>query len=112
MFFFNSTLDVNGVLLHNVATQLSQVSGASVSIQNALRGNPRFANPAVGDYHLDSASAARDTGIPTGTPRDFDGQVRPMGLGYDLGADEHADAALRGRDEFWWELAYLPRVIR
>jgi hypothetical protein len=35
-----------------------------------------------------------------------------MGLGYDLGADEHADAALRGRDEFWWELAYLPRVIR
>ena len=68
MFFFNSMLDVNGVLLHNVATPLSQVSGASVSIQNALRGNPRFANPAVGDYHLGSASAARDAGIPTGHP--------------------------------------------
>ncbi len=90
----NSSLEVNGVLWHNVATPLSQVPGASVSIQNALSGDPQFVNPAAGDYHLGPSSAARDAGIPNGTLRDFDGQVRPMGLGHDLGADEYLEAAL------------------
>ena len=89
-----SALDINGVLWHNIATPISQVPGASVSIQNALSGDPQFLNPAAGDYHLGASSAARDAGIPTATPRDLDGQIRPMGLGYDLGADEYLEAAL------------------
>ena len=39
-------------------------------------------------YHLTAASAAIDQGVDAGVTTDIDGQVRPMGLAPDLGADE------------------------
>ncbi len=51
--------------------------------------NPLFVNAAAGDYHLQPASPAIDTGLKLGdVPNDYDGNVRPSGAGYDIGAFE------------------------
>jgi parallel beta-helix repeat protein len=52
-------------------------------------GTPAFLNPALGDYHLGAASAAIDRGVDSGVGVDIDGEPRPAGAGYDLGADEY-----------------------
>lgn len=53
-------------------------------------GDPRFVDRAGRDYHLGKGSAAIDAGagLP-GASRDFEGDHRPLGLGYDIGADEY-----------------------
>jgi hypothetical protein len=51
-------------------------------------GEPSFAGAAAGDYHIGRASAARDSGIGAGVFYDVDGDPRPFGTGFDLGADE------------------------
>jgi len=50
--------------------------------------DPAFVNPDAGDYHVGANSAARDTGVYAGVNDDGDGDPRPMGHGYDIGADE------------------------
>ncbi len=70
-----------------------------------LWGEPCFLNPAGGDYHICGTSAARDAGVDASVIRDMDGEPRPYGLGYDIGADEYWPAgALR--------YVYLPLVER
>jgi uncharacterized repeat protein (TIGR01451 family) len=49
---------------------------------------PAFVAPDAGDYHITLASAALDAGVNTGVSADIDGDPRPQGSGYDLGADE------------------------
>ena len=44
----------------------------------------------AGDYHLTSLSPCIDTGIDFGILSDSDGDSRPLGAGYDIGADEFA----------------------
>ncbi len=51
-------------------------------------GNPDFVNPDNGDYHLGAGSAAVDAGVNAGVTTDIDGDPRPVGAGYDIGADE------------------------
>jgi hypothetical protein len=53
-----------------------------------LWGNPAFVDPGAGDYHLESGSAATDTGVQAGVSDDIDDEPRPIGPGYDMGADE------------------------
>ena len=53
-----------------------------------IRGDPAFADPDAGDYHIGPGSAAVDSGITAGVTTDIDGDPRPMGAGYDIGADE------------------------
>jgi hypothetical protein len=65
-------------------------------------GDPAFVDPTSWDYHLTSASAAIDEGVGAGVTVDMDGQSRPYGLGYDIGADEYVQ---------WWQI-YLPLVLR
>jgi uncharacterized repeat protein (TIGR01451 family) len=89
-----STLAVDSILWHNVAVTLTEAPEASVSLVNQLTGDPLFADPANDDYHLTGASAARDVGVNAGVFNDFDGLLRPMGFGFDLGAYEYEDAAL------------------
>ena len=58
---------------------------------NDLTGDPQFVNPAGDDYHLTSASAARNMGLGSvAVPFDVDKQARPYPTGgaIDIGADE------------------------
>lgn len=89
-----STVAVDSILWAGTPITITQVPEADVSVVHEFTGDPDFLDPDNGDYHLGAVSAARDTGIVTGTPTDLDGMVRPMGFGYDLGAYEFHDAAL------------------
>jgi hypothetical protein len=49
----------------------------------------KFVNPAAGDFHLQSISPAVNQGVTLAdVPDDMDGQARPGGTAYDIGADE------------------------
>jgi hypothetical protein len=69
-------------------------------------GNPNFVNPEAGDYHIGPGSAAIDRGVDAGVTVDIDGDPRPIGAGYDLGADELSATASTGH------FIYLPVVLR
>ncbi len=62
--------------------------GTIVSTRN-YEGDPAFVDPDAGDYHIGFNSAAIDTGANVGITVDIDGEVRPVGTGYDIGADEY-----------------------
>jgi uncharacterized repeat protein (TIGR01451 family) len=69
--------------------------GGTISHGNDHSGDPAFVQPDAGDYHIGAASAARDAGVDAGVRGDVDGQARPHGAGYDVGADEfYPDFAL------------------
>jgi hypothetical protein len=62
--------------------------------QGPLSVDPRYVTYSPeggGDYHLQAGSPMVDAGTATGAPNtDFEGQPRPQGAGYDVGADEAA----------------------
>jgi len=71
-------------LEHNLINGSSQIYG-----NNAIIGDPKFVNPAGGDFHLREDSPAIDSGSSIDAPSDdFDGNPRPQGAGYDIGAFE------------------------
>jgi len=76
------------------------VTNAGISGTNPLSGDPRFVDPAGGDYHLGAGSAALDGGVDAGVTTDIDGDPRPIGPAPDVGADER------------WMYVYLPLVLR
>jgi len=55
---------------------------------NTVLGDPHFVNAFGGDYHLGLGSAAVDAGVDADVTTDIDGDVRPLGAGFDIGADE------------------------
>jgi parallel beta-helix repeat protein len=69
-------------------------------------GDPAFVNPNAGDYHITAASEARDAGVNAGVDDDIDGDPRPQGGGYDIGADESLSAAPGDHKN------YLPLITR
>jgi hypothetical protein len=50
--------------------------------------DPVFVDPDSGDYHIGPGSGALDAGVDAGVYVDIDGEERPCGAGFDLGADE------------------------
>jgi hypothetical protein len=80
-----NTITVNGILWHGTPITVSQGSTATVVVHNQTIGNPAFS---ADGYHLTAGSAAIDKGVDAGVTVDIDGQPRPAGMGYDLGADE------------------------
>jgi hypothetical protein len=66
-------------------------------------GDPVFVDPAAGDYHIGPGSAAIDAGVDAGVLVDMDGEFRPAGRGYDIGADEYAAGPT---------MLYLPLILR
>ncbi len=53
----------------------------------SISGDPKFVKPGS-DFHLQSVSPAMDKGFDTGVTSDFDGNQRPYGTAYDIGAYE------------------------
>ena len=78
------------------------VAGTVASGGHSLSGNPAFVNAAADNYHLGLASAAIDAGINAGVLVDFEGDPRPLGVGFDIGFDERT-AALK---------LFLPLIVR
>jgi len=50
--------------------------------------NPLFAAPQVDNYHIQGSSPAVDAGVYAGASTDLEGNARPLGDGYDIGAYE------------------------
>jgi len=73
-------------LRHNVAT-LHYTENGSPTFQavSPLTGDPKL----NATYHLQAGSAAIDQGVDAGVTHDIDGDPRPKGSGYDIGADEY-----------------------
>jgi predicted outer membrane repeat protein len=67
-------------------------------------GDADFLDPEAGDYHIGAGSAALDVGVDAGVATDIDGDPRPLGAGYDLGADEASWEPI-------WRI-YLPVLVR
>jgi parallel beta-helix repeat protein len=64
--------------------------GSNTTLSNNLTSDPLFTNPSAGDFHLQSSSPARDAGVSLPeVPCDFDGNTRPAGSAYDIGAYEY-----------------------
>jgi len=53
-------------------------------------GNPGFVGPDGADYHIRLGSAAIDRAVDAGVATDIDGHPRPIGAGFDIGADEYS----------------------
>lgn len=68
---------------------------------NEIVGPPDFVDPARWNYHIGPGSWAIDRGTEAGINTDIDGNNRPWGSGFDIGADEA-----------YWLRLYLPIVLK
>lgn len=76
-FFFRDTGDIS----------YSLIQGGYPGEGN-IDADPRFVDPANGDYRLQRGSPCIESGTDTGLTHDFDGNFRPVG-DYDMGAFEY-----------------------
>jgi trimeric autotransporter adhesin len=85
-------LDSNTVVVLNHDLFASQFIQGNVSVQNQINANPLWVNPAAGNYHLQNASPAVNSGTlftPGGEPAtDIEGKARIIGSTPDRGAYE------------------------
>lgn len=75
----------------DLSTVENCVVAQSIAGPAAVAGNtdtdPLFVNPDAGDLRISNVSPAKDR-LTTGPATDFEGNLRPSGSGFDLGADE------------------------
>ena len=67
---------------------LSQYQAATDKGQGSIQADPRFVDPAGGNFHIQDISPAIDAGVNIGLAEDLDETPRPQGGGYDIGAYE------------------------
>jgi hypothetical protein len=86
----------NSIVWTPVTTQTLGYTGACaisssimgpVSVAGAANSDPLFVNVDANNFHLNGGSPARDIATQ-GPDTDADGDPRPIGPGFDLGADE------------------------
>jgi hypothetical protein len=65
----------------------SSTIAGPIGVIGAMNLDPRFVDPVARDYHLSAGSPARDA-VDAGPAMDFEGDPRPRGGRFDLGADE------------------------
>ena len=87
LFFGNSAGDIYGKGVSNI----SPLTGQDPRLDSTQR--------------LNAGSAAIDAGVNAGVVVDIDGDPRPMGGGFDIGADEFYQYTE-------WHMLYLPLVVR
>ena len=71
---------------------VSSISGSIAQTNNKLNTNPMFASATTPDYHVQAGSPAIDSGASVSVATDFDGNPRPMGAAFDIGAYEYSGA--------------------
>ena len=90
----------NCILWYNTAPIYPEVNGELEKItycdirggypgEGNIDADPLFVGG--GDYHITAASPCIDAGTDTGIFDDIDGDERPEGCGFDIGADENSD---------------------
>ena len=85
--FGNSTATVSAS--YNDINVLRNFRGHYNNLGHNLNLDPFFVNLPGGDLRLGAGSPVIDAGTSAGAPAtDFEGQARPRGAGYDIGADE------------------------
>jgi hypothetical protein len=95
----------NGALAELEAT-LWHANGAdsagpgTIISQTNVYGDPAFVDPTGRNYHITLSSAAINQGVNADVGTDIDGQPRPYGWGYDIGADELVRDVVPGVDSF------------
>ena len=98
--------DIAVIAEHNLTFTEGTSGTGVIDEQNNRSGDPRFVDPASGNYRLQIGSPAIDTGINAGLTVDLDGAARPFGPGFDIGAYEFG--ALSGGDFS----VFLPLVVK
>ena len=92
-FIDNSVYAHNNFIRNNIAWSLANENNNVVTAESNLwtsNTNPRFVNPAAFDFHVQTGSPAIDAGLTLpDVPCDFDGNGRPAGSAYDIGAYEY-----------------------
>jgi len=83
-----STATLVGTLWHDNGME-SGGNGTIFTGTVNVYADPAFVDPGNWNYHLDVGSAAIDAGVVAVVVTDIDGDARPWGLGYDIGADEY-----------------------
>lgn len=85
---FGESIDGDNLLRNNIFGE-GDVSSDDFTADHNVSGDPGFADPAGGDYHLTAGSQAIDAGSADGAPAfDHDNAPRPAGAGVDVGAYE------------------------
>lgn len=108
MLYFGNIASTDGIITLNNNLYYNYFAGATFRIHwkdgdydtstpAKWGNNPLFVNPllysiATGDFHLNSTSPAVDAANSSLVPStDYDGNPRPLGYGYDIGAYEYDD---------------------
>ncbi len=85
----NPPIEISIVGMIEPLITYSDVAGSWLGEGN-IDADPLFLDPENGDFHLTLGSPCIDTGTSVGAPLfDFEGDPRPLGDGYDIGADEY-----------------------
>lgn len=88
MMSVNSIADYSGSVVGNTNLYHQNANNAH-PLLNPFFTDPMFVSPAADNYHITSDSPGLDVGTYVDLSEDFDGDVRPLGIGYDIGADEY-----------------------
>jgi predicted outer membrane repeat protein len=89
-----ATINVrNSSLQHATFASNETGTGAFNNLGGFIAGDPNFVNLALGDLQLEFYSACVDAGAVVALTVDIDGNARPQGAGFDMGAYEVAPIA-------------------